>query len=101
MSLGYELSAKAKEDLADIWLFYERKSVALADRQIEAIFTDIEELILFPQIGRVRNELGEGIRVFGTRGKRLIFYKVEQSLIKVQRVLHGHMDIPSIFSEEN
>ena len=84
-----------------IRLFYQPQSAQIADRQIEAIFLDIEELIQFPMIGRTRDELHLGLRVFGTRGKRLIFYTLRQSKIEVKRILHGHMNIAAVFLEEN
>ncbi len=96
MSLGYALTARAKDDLADLWNFYERISKALADRKINAVLEEIEELVAFPEMGRSREDIKPGLRVW-VSGKHLIFYRVVRSEILVERVVHGHQDIEAIF----
>lgn len=100
MSLGYELTERAKDDLADLWNFYEQISKDLARRKINAVLEEIEELVAFPEMGRAREDIKSGLRVW-VSGNHLIFYRVVQSEILVERVLHGHRDIEAIFREHD
>jgi toxin ParE1/3/4 len=96
VSLGYALTARAKDDLADLWNFYERISSDLANRKINAVLEEIEELVAFPEMGRSREDIKAGLRVW-VSGKHLIFYRIADLEILVERVIHGHQDIEAIF----
>ena len=55
MSYWYVLSATALEDLANIWEFHARNGTAIADKQIRVILRHVEDLTVFPELGRSRN----------------------------------------------
>ena len=99
MNFWYVLSEAALEDLANIWEFYARNGKVLADKQIRMILRQVEDLTVFPELGRSRNDLQSGLRVFNA-GKHLIFYIPTPEEISVRRILHGHQDIEAIFDEE-
>lgn len=99
MNFWYVLSEAALEDLANIWDFHARNGKVLADKQIRIILTQVEDLTVFPELGRSRNDLQPGLRVFNA-GKHLIFYIPSAEQILVRRVLHGHQDIEAIFDDE-
>jgi toxin ParE1/3/4 len=100
VSLGYALTLQAQDDLADLWNFYERISKALADRKINAVLEEIEELVAFPEMGRSREDIKLGLRVWSS-GKHLIFYRVTQSELLIERVIHGHQDIEALFRADD
>lgn len=99
MSYWYVLSATALEDLANIWEFHARNGTAIADKQIRVILRHVKDLTVFPELGRSRNDLQSGLRVFGA-GKHLIFYIPMPEEILVRRILHGHQDVEAVFSAE-
>lgn len=99
MNYWYVLSETALEDLANIWEFYARDGKTIADKQIRVILRQVEDLTVFPELGRSRNDLQAGLRVFNA-GKHLIFYIPTQEEILVRRILHGHQDIEAILGEE-
>jgi toxin ParE1/3/4 len=99
VSFWYVLSEAALEDLANIWDFHARNGKVLADKQIRIILAQVEDLTVFPELGRSRNDLQPGLRVFNA-GKHLIFYIPSAEQILVRRVLHGHQDIEAIFDDE-
>jgi toxin ParE1/3/4 len=96
--LAYELAQRAKDDLADLWLFHEAQSVALADQHVAKIFAELGTLVLFPNMGRARDDLRPGLRVWPC-DRQLIFYINTRDGLKVQRVLHGHRDIEAMFAD--
>jgi toxin ParE1/3/4 len=99
VNFWYVLSESALEDLANIWEFHARHGKVLADKQIRIILAQVEDLTLFPELGRSRNDLQLGLRVFNA-GKHLIFYTPTQEEILVRRILYGHQDIEAIFDQE-
>ena len=99
MSFWYVLSEPAQEDLANIWEFYAQHGNATADKQIRIILRQIEDLTVFPELGRSRSDLQTGLKVFQA-GKHLVFYIPMPEEILVRRILHGHQDIASLFAED-
>lgn len=47
-------------------------------------------------MGRLRDELTEGLRSFPV-GRYVIFYRIVQDGVEIVRVLHGARDLDSIF----
>jgi toxin ParE1/3/4 len=92
------ISDRAKLDLAKILsyiLLLNRKSA----ESLDARFRDkISSLIIFPERGRVRTELGPNIRVLLV-GVYLIIYRIEPDEIVILRVIDGRMDIEAEFRE--
>lgn len=98
MRLDFELTERALADLADLWTFHARADPGLADRRVNALLADLEELTLFPEMGRV-SEVAPGLRVL-VSGKHLVFYRPTDGGVLVHRVLHGHRDIEALFEPE-
>jgi toxin ParE1/3/4 len=45
-----------------------------------------------PELGKCRDELYKGLRVYPS-GKHLVFYLIMENGIDVVRILHGSMDV--------
>ena len=92
------ISDQAEADLVDIWLYIAEDNIPAADRLNQKINDLILKLQEFPEIGRERPEIRAA---FGLRsvpvGKYLVFYQVTEDTVRIHRVLHGSMDIPSLF----
>jgi len=93
------LAPRAKSDLKEIWnyIFQESQDEAIASRLIEKLLRTIGRLKKSPRIGRSRaDDLGPDLRTFPSGGY-VILYRIDASVVRVIRVLHGSRDIPAIF----
>ena len=98
MRLGY--SAVARTDLSRIRLDYElRASQRIADETFHRITDTLQRVVArHPNAGRLRPELGSGIRSFPIV-PYVAFYRVERTRVIVVRIVHGKRDIsPPIMS---
>ena len=87
------LSRRAKEDLLEIWEFIADHDEVAADRYIDHLRDRASELLDFPELGRVRDEIQPGVRSLLARN-HLLFYKREGQEVQILRILHGSMDEP-------
>lgn len=87
MSL-YRLTASAKADLADIWLYIALDNPRNADRFIDKIIRKCQLLAELPLMGLSREDFGPSLRSHSV-GSYLIFYRPIKDGIEVHRVLHG------------
>jgi toxin ParE1/3/4 len=92
----YRLSNQARYDLADIRHFIARDKPLAADRQIEAFFRRFQMLAANPDLGELRPDLTENLRVFSL-GNYAIFYRPMPSGIEVARVVSGYRDLGTLF----
>ena len=95
----YRLSAQARSDLDDIWLYIASDNVTAADGFIDVLVGKFQTLATQPGVGRTRDELGESVRSFPV-GNYVIFYRAMRDGIEVARVLSGFRDIPNVFTND-
>ena len=89
------LRPKALDDLDGIWQYTEETwGVEQAERYLRALNGTFEALAEKPELGRIYDEVYEGLRVYPS-GRHLIFFLATNEGIDVVRVLHERMDIPS------
>ena len=97
--LKIDRSAAAKRDLASIWEYISPYSLKGASRIIREIYATFTLLADTPQAGRVRPDLGEGLRSFPVAGY-LILYRQTMSTLSIVRILHAARDItPDLLAE--
>lgn len=98
--MGYKLSAKAEEDLENIWLYtLDTWSLEQADRYVNLILDEFEYLADNPDAGKDYNHIKRNYR--GSKVKsHIIFYKTTkgQNEVEIIRVLHQRMDIESLLN---
>ena len=87
---------RARIDLAEIWVNIAEDNVARADAFIETIDQKFHILSEQPKMGRLRDELEEGLRSFPV-GRYIIFYLPLPQGIEIVRVLHGARDLDALF----
>jgi toxin ParE1/3/4 len=92
VTLRYE--KLARRDLRQIWLACAQASgITIADKLIVRIEDTLAKTLgAFPQSGRLRPELGAGVRSFPVL-PYVAFYRVAASRVELLRVIHGHRDI--------
>ncbi len=90
------ISPRARSDLTEIWSYIADDSVANADAFIDKLHDTIQVLANQSGSGRRREELAPGILSFPF-GRYIIFYRANQDVIEIVRVLHGARDIQTVF----
>ena len=94
--LKLTISARAVEDLSDIWGHIALDSVKAADSFVEKLHRECQRLAQTPELGRPRDELIAGLRSLSHKGY-VIFYTIGKKDLAIIRVLNGCMDIDSMF----
>lgn len=91
---GYELSQYADQDLEEIFGYtaaeYGFDQAAIYLTELEQFF---RALVLNAETGKARYEVKAGLRCFA-KSSRIIFYSIDNQVIRVVRVLHGSSDLP-------
>ncbi|MBI3855627.1 MAG: type II toxin-antitoxin system RelE/ParE family toxin [Planctomycetes bacterium] len=90
------LSARARDDLEEIWLYLAQDDIGAADRFIDRILQACRKLVHFPRAGRQREDLAPGLRSLPLE-KHIIFTRAAKSGVEVARVRSGYRDIESLF----
>ncbi len=85
-------SARAEEDLVDIWCSIALHNEPAADRLLDRFERRFRLLAAQPYSGMARADLLPSIRHVVV-GEYQIFYEVAQDCVLIQRVLHGRRAI--------
>lgn len=85
-------TARAEEDLIEIWSHIAFDSLAAADRLLDAIEARWQLLATQPRSGALRGDLGSDIRQVVV-GKYLTFYRIDDQQVVILRVVHGKRGI--------
>jgi len=101
MSLALHRSDYFNEDFVLQYRWYLREAgEELAERCFERVLITIRELARHPGLGRgrkFRNETLKGLRSFRVARpfhRHLIFYRVTETELFVERMMHGTRDLP-------
>lgn len=98
---GYFLSLDADADLQDIYIYTDE---IWGERQatiyLHGLYDVFGHIGRNPLMGRMRRELGDGIRSF-PHGAHVVFFMSWQGEVAIVRVLHGAMDFESLFDAYN
>lgn len=92
----FRLSQQAEQDLEDIWVYLAQQDELLADKQIGEILNRLPMLAQFPDMGRRRDDLITGIRMFPVKSY-IIFYTKAADIVEFIRILHQARDIEGQF----
>jgi toxin ParE1/3/4 len=85
------LSQRVKEDLLETWEYIAEHDEVAADRYIDFLRKRALELLDFPELGRLRNEICPDLRSLLARN-HLLFYRIQSNEIQILRILHGSRD---------
>jgi toxin ParE1/3/4 len=89
----YRLRPKARSDIDAIWDYTVQSwGVQQALHYLNGLRDVCTELADNPELGKCRDELYKGLRVYPS-GKHLVFYLIIENGIDVVRILHGSMDV--------
>ncbi|MBD2430113.1 MULTISPECIES: type II toxin-antitoxin system RelE/ParE family toxin [Fischerella] len=93
----YRLSQQAEQDLEDIWIYLAQHDELAGDKQIAQLLDRLPMLAQFPDMGRKRDDLLQGLRSFPVK-PYIVFYTKITDGIEIVRVLHQSRDIENYFS---
>lgn len=91
-------TARAEEDLIDIWLYIARDDVRAADRLLDEIEEKFFLLADHSSLGPVRPDIAPGLRYLPVR-RYLILYREITGGIEIVRVVHGARDVPALMRD--
>lgn len=93
MSFGFEVSKLALTDLDQIWIYTAHQwSKQQATKYYNEIFQTIHEICNNSELGASIDEIKKGHRRMNVKS-HMILYKVVDSKIYIDRILHQKMDI--------
>jgi toxin ParE1/3/4 len=92
---------KSKNDLREVWRYYERvASAEIADKLLREIDQAGERLADEALMWRARDEILPGLRSVLVHPYTL-FYRINDGLVEIVRVLHERRDLSRIFSKKD
>lgn len=92
----FDISARAEDDILEIWLHIAADNVDAATRLNSTFHDTFRTLADTPYMGRARDELPiPNLRSFPVK-EYIIFYRVTERGVEVVRILHGKRDIEAI-----
>jgi toxin ParE1/3/4 len=92
----YRLSRPAEQDLEDIWVYVAQNDQVAADLLIAKILDKFPMLAKFPDMGKKRDDLLEGLQSFPVK-PYIIFYNRMIDRLEIVRILHQSRDIENQF----
>lgn len=95
-NLRVEVSPEAEIDLIEIWRFVAIDNPVAADRLLDVINAQAQQLLRMPLSGRERAELRPELRSVAV-GSYVLYYVPTLFGIRVFRVLHGARDAAAEF----
>lgn len=90
-----EWTPTARADLGEAWHYIALESIDAADRWLGKIEAAAADLAVFPDAGRPRDDIGDGIRSV-PEASYLIFYRVHGERVEVMRVIHGARNLDDL-----
>lgn len=94
----YVKAPAADIDLIEIWSYISQRDFETADRFLERLEASFEQLAEQPFMGRDRRDLFPGLRSLAV-GNYIIFYRVDENVVQIARVLNTARDVASIFHD--
>ncbi len=98
--MAHRLAPEARADLVELWFYVAGdRSIEAADRLVDSITARFFLLSTHPRVGRRRDDLRPGLRVFPV-GDFLVLYRIEGDDVLIQRVVRGSMDLAALLRDE-
>lgn len=90
-----EFTGRAEADLTEIALFIAKDSPARALTFVAELRTRCVQVARHPEIFRLREEYGQGVRVV-VEGKYLIFFSIQGDAVLVEHIRHGRRNLEGV-----
>ena len=89
------LTARAEDDLSEIWLYIARDNPVAADQLLDSIDLACAQLAENPKLGPIRPDIAADLR-YSIVGRYLILYREIITGIEVVCVVHGARHLPDL-----
>lgn len=96
----YIISLPASRDLQVITDYFAGENFDVGERLLQLFNQKCQQLISFPNIGRLYEDLRPGLRGLPFDGY-IIFYQIVDDGIEIVRVVSGRRDLGALFSDED
>ena len=94
--VSVSFSPKSRQDLIDIGDFIAKDSRANARRFVAKLMTQCQRIAHAPMGYPSREDLAASLRM-ASMERYVVFFRVLDGVIRIERVLHGARDMPAIF----
>jgi toxin ParE1/3/4 len=96
--MAHRVADEVAAELDEIWYYVAKQSgsVEVAERVIESLTDSFVMLGRNPRLGRIRDDLGRGLRSFPV-SNYVIVYCIEDEHALILFVLHSSRDIEALF----
>lgn len=91
-------SPKSQQDLIEIGDFIAQSSPANARDFVKKLIAQCKRIVVSPLAYVAREDLAPGLRM-AAMGNYVIFFRVLDAVVRIERVLHGARDLPVIFQQ--
>ncbi|ACV36211.1 type II toxin-antitoxin system RelE/ParE family toxin [Accumulibacter sp.] len=91
-------SPKSRQDILDIGDYIAKDSPANARRFVGQLIEQCQRIGNAPLAYTGREELAPGLRM-APMGRYVVFFRVLDDMVRIERVLHGARDLPAIFRQ--
>ena len=95
MTLSVIRTLRAEEDLIEIWAHIAKDDPRAADRTLDELERRTMLLARYPEIGRERPDIAEGVRYLAS-GNYLILYRLASDCVEVVRYVHGRRNLKQV-----
>jgi toxin ParE1/3/4 len=93
---SFLLSPAAARDLAEIEAYIASERPSAVYGVLDALEAACQLVAGYPAVGRVRNEIDEGVRSLPV-GSYVLFYYADEGPVGIARILHGSRDLAATF----
>lgn len=93
--LELQFSPRAQHDLGEVVRYIGQDSREIAARYVHQLKSKCRTLAEFPQLGRSRDDLSPGLRSFPIESY-VVYYRTLDFGVRIERVLHGAMEVSGI-----
>lgn len=93
-------SPKSRQDLIDIGDYIARDSRANARRFVAKLMEQCQRIGNAPMGYVGREDLAPGLRM-ASLGRNVIFFRVIDGAVRVERVLHGARNLPAVLARDS
>ncbi|MEM9297184.1 MAG: type II toxin-antitoxin system RelE/ParE family toxin [Bacteroidota bacterium] len=95
---SFSLSKQAANDLDEIFDYtFHEFGLDQAVRYLNEFDVTFSDLVSNPKIGKDRSEIKKGLRAY-TKSHHVIFYRIQDHVVRIVRVLHANRDLPQLIS---
>jgi toxin ParE1/3/4 len=96
VTLPVAYAPQAKQDLDDLFRYIASESPNNARTYTSELAGQCLRLGAMPEMGRLRHDLGEGLRSFSFRRRQVIIYEILPDRVEILRIFSAGQDVQAL-----